>query len=114
MDSTLVYRFVQEHHGDFLAKLQQHGARYIRTLPADDDPTSPIGRSYRNTWHVANAKELEAKLSKVEGCAWEWQEKDGSVRVTTEAVPGEFLVFTKRPLDHKTMHSTRFRDSFSQ
>lgn len=93
MDSTLVYRFVQEHHAHFLQMLQTHGARYIRTLPAEDDATSPIGRSYKNTWHVANASELEAKLSKVEGCSWEWQ-KDGSVRVTTEAVPGESLFFS--------------------
>jgi hypothetical protein len=88
MDSTLVYRFVQENHGDFLEKLQQHGARYIRTLPAEDDPTSPIGRSYKNTWHVSNAQELNDKLAKVKGCSWEWNNDDGSVRVTTEAVPG--------------------------
>lgn len=88
MDSTLVYRFVQEHHAEFLSKLREHGARYIRTLPADDDPTSPIGRSYKNTWHVSNPQELEKKLSQVEGCSWEWKE-NGSVRVTTEAVPGE-------------------------
>ena len=91
IDSTLVYRFAQENHPEFIKKLFQVGARYIRTLPADDDPLSPIGRSYKNTWHVKTPKELEEKLSKIDGCSWEWKE-DGSVRITTEAVPALRLV----------------------
>lgn len=91
IDSTLVYRFAKENHPAFIKKLAQHGARYIRTLPAQDDPLSPIGRSYKNTWHVQTPDELNDKLSKIEGCSWEWKE-DGSVRVTTEAVPALRLV----------------------
>lgn len=91
IDSTEVYRFAHDHHPEFIAKVQQHGARYIRTLPAQDDPMSPIGRSYQNTWNVSSREELESKLSQIEGCSWVWLE-DGSVRVTSEPVPAIRLV----------------------
>ena len=48
IDSTIVYRFAEENHPDFVKKLKECGARYIRTLPPQDDPSSPIGRSYQN------------------------------------------------------------------
>jgi D-xylose reductase len=85
-----VYRYVKENHPEFLAKVREHGARYIRTLPAKDDPSSPIGRSYQNTWNVSSKQELEEKLAKVPGCTWEWIGED--VRVTTEAVPAIRMV----------------------
>ena len=91
IDSTLVYRFVKENHPEFLHTLVLHGARYIRTLPVEDDPSSPIGRSYKSTWNVGSKEELDTRLSTVQGCSWEWQ-PDGSVRVTTEAVPAIRLV----------------------
>lgn len=96
IDSTEVYRFANDTYPDFIAKLKQHGARYIRTLPNEDDPSSPLGRSYKNSWNVSSEQELEEKLSKIEGCEWEWL-PDGSVRVTTEPVPAIRLV-----TDHAT------------
>lgn len=92
IDSTAVYRFAKDNHPEFIEKLHAHGARYIRTLPAVTDPLSPIGRSYKETWNVADEKELEEKLSKIDGCSWEWLGTDGSVRITTEAVPAIRLV----------------------
>lgn len=97
IDSTAVYRYCLEHHPDFTAKLHALGARYIRTLPASTDPSSPIGRSYQQTWDVTGRDELEAKLSQIEGCSWEWlgdgSDYDGSdVRITSEAVPALRLV----------------------
>lgn len=91
IDSTSVYRFANDNYPDFVDKLTKQGVRYIRTLPAQDDPSSPIGRSYKNTWNVSTKDELEEKLREQEGCEWEWQ-PDGSVRVTTEAVPAIRLV----------------------
>lgn len=93
IDSTLVYRFVQDNFPDFLQKLKEHGVRYIRTMPVEDDPNSPIGRSYKNTWSVSSPEELEAKLSQKEGCSWEWL-TDGSVRITSEPVPALRFVST--------------------
>lgn len=91
IDSTKVYRFAHDNYPYFIDTLKKHGARYIRTLPAEDDPSSPIGRSYKNTWNVSSEAELEAKLRKIDGCEWEFL-PDGSVRVTTEPVPAIRLV----------------------
>lgn len=91
IDSTEVYRFAKEKHPEFILKLREHGVCYIRTLPAEDDPSSPIGRSYKNTWNVTSKEELDKKLSAIEGCVWQWQ-ADGSVRITTQPVPALRLV----------------------
>ena len=91
IDSTAVYRYTAEHHPDFLTKLVTEGARYTRTLPDADDPSSPIGRSYQNTWQVQTRDELDAKLATKPGVEWFWLD-DGSVRITTEAVPAIRLV----------------------
>jgi hypothetical protein len=92
IDSTAVYRYAQENHPEFISKLQQHGARYIRTLPTEDDPTSPIGRSYKSAYNVNSKEELEDKLASLQGsscCTWL---NDGSVRIMTPAVPAIRLV----------------------
>uniref|UniRef100_A0A6T6I7A8 NADP-dependent oxidoreductase domain-containing protein n=1 Tax=Craspedostauros australis TaxID=1486917 RepID=A0A6T6I7A8_9STRA len=96
IDSTEVYRFAQDHHPQFIDKLKEHGARYIRTLPSQDDPSSPIGRSWQNTWKVSSKMELEQKLSQIDGCTWQWlpdteTDKD-MVRITTEPVPAIRMV----------------------
>ena len=91
IDSTAVYRYTAEHHPAFLTKLLAHGARYTRTLPAADDASSPIGRSYQNTWLVANREELDAKLAAQDGVKWHWLD-DGSVHITSQAVPAIRLV----------------------
>lgn len=91
IDSTAVYRYTAEHYPAFLTMLLAHGARYTRTLPAADDASSPIGRSYQNTWRVANREELDAKLATQDGVKWHWLD-DGSVRITSQAVPAIRLV----------------------
>lgn len=91
IDSTMVYRFAQENHSNFVEKLKKVGARYIRTLPPQDDPSSPIGRSYQNTWGVSSPMELEKKLQQTPGIEWKWLE-DGCVRVTSEVIPALRLV----------------------
>jgi len=75
-----------------MQKLRQHGVRYIRTLPAATDPQSPIGRSYQDTWNVPDRAGLEAKLRQIPDCSWKWFDHDGSVRITTQAVPALRLV----------------------
>ncbi|GKY91764.1 hypothetical protein MPSEU_000148100 [Mayamaea pseudoterrestris] len=106
IDSTLVYRFAQENHPDFISKLRVHGARYIRTLPAEDDSTSPIGRSYQKAYNVDSHEQLESKLAtEMVGASCAWL-PDGSVRITTQAVPAIRLVGS-----HATNHV--FQETFS-
>lgn len=91
IDSTLVYRYAADNFPEFMDKLKAYGARYKRTLPEDDDPASPIGRSFYNAYQVTNKIDLEKKLNKIAGLEYEW-EPDGSLTVTTEPIPAVKLI----------------------
>jgi diketogulonate reductase-like aldo/keto reductase len=91
IDSTKVYRFIKDHHGGFLQKVEQHGVRYIRTLPPEDDADSPLGRSWKNSWNVATKEELEQKLSHIDGCEYNWHD-NGDITITSEAIPAIRMV----------------------
>ena len=55
-------------------------------MPAEDDPTSPIGRSFYNTYQVSTKEDLEKKLNSIQGVEYHWQE-DGSLQVISEPIP---------------------------
>mmetsp|Transcript_145 Transcript_145/g.207 ORF Transcript_145/g.207 Transcript_145/m.207 type:complete len:485 (-) Transcript_145:81-1535(-) len=55
-------------------------------MPAGDDPTSPIGRSFYNTYQVTTKEDVEKKLNGTQGLEYEWL-TDGSLKVTSEAIP---------------------------
>ncbi|KAL7542677.1 hypothetical protein ACHAXR_012203 [Thalassiosira sp. AJA248-18] len=91
IDSTLVYRFAADTHPHFMDKLKMHGARYKRTLPAEDDKESPIGRSFYNTYQVTNKIDLEKKLNNIAGLEYEWL-PEGSLTVTAEPIPAVKMI----------------------
>ena len=91
IDSTMVYRYVADCYPLFLQKLKAYGARYKRTLPAEDDKDSPIGRSFYNAYQVDNKIDLEMKLDRIAGLEYEWL-PDGSLTVITEAIPAVRLI----------------------
>mmetsp|Transcript_7037 Transcript_7037/g.10302 ORF Transcript_7037/g.10302 Transcript_7037/m.10302 type:complete len:565 (+) Transcript_7037:1-1695(+) len=97
IDSTLVYRYANDKFPEFMDKLKKFGARYIRTLPAQDDFTSPIGRSFYNTYQVKTIEELEVKLDSVQGLEYTWL-SDGSLRVVSEPIPA--VRMTEQQHDH--------------
>ena len=70
---------------DFVARLEAEGVRYTNTMPGADDAGSGQGRSWRSTLSVETKEEAEKRLSDL-GYSWEWRE-DGSLRVTTAALP---------------------------
>ncbi|MDJ0979216.1 MAG: TauD/TfdA family dioxygenase [Erythrobacter sp.] len=70
---------------DFLARLEAEGVRYTNVMPGDDDAGSGQGRSWRSTLSVATSEEAETRLMEL-GYSWAWLE-DGSLRVTTAALP---------------------------
>jgi D-xylose reductase len=74
-----------------LDKLKEHGVRYIRTLPPNDDPTSPLGRSYQNSWNVSSPEELDKKLASISGCEWNWH-PNGDVTIISEPIAAVRLV----------------------
>lgn len=53
--------------------------------------SSPIGRSFYNTYVVKTKEELEAKLDSIEGLEYEWL-SDGSLRVVSEPVPAVRMI----------------------
>ena len=70
---------------DFFARVKQHGVRYVRVMPSEDDSTSAIGRSWRSTFNANTQAEAEIAMAKI-GTSWEWQEDD-TVITKTAVVP---------------------------
>lgn len=69
----------------FVGECRDKGVRYSNVMPADDDPESGQGRSWRSTLSSDEKSEAEAKLLKL-GYEWEWLDQD-SLRVTTAVLP---------------------------
>jgi len=86
IDSTLVYKYVNDHYPDFMDKLKTFGARYTRVMPPEDDPLSPQGRSFYNTYQVKTKEEVEEKLKSTKGVDYTWL-PNGDLSVTSEPVP---------------------------
>jgi len=70
---------------EFVTRLDAEGVRYTNVMPGNDDAGSGQGRSWRSTLSVETKEEAEQRLSDL-GYTWEWRE-DGSLRVTTSALP---------------------------
>ena len=89
--SHQVYRRFQAIDPDFCTHLEEHGARYVRVMPPQDDPTSPIGRSWRATFQVHTADEQQARVDAEEkmreaGTTWRWLDQ-GNLYTETAPVP---------------------------
>lgn len=65
-------------------ELEERGIRYVRVLPAEDDPTSPIGRSWVASYG-GDVSTVEARL-RAQGASWMWC-ADKTLRVVSPAKP---------------------------
>ncbi len=83
--SDWVLEKLTEQSPAFVARLEAEGVRYTNVMPGSDDAGSGQGRSWRSTLSVGNEAAAEARLQEL-GYSWEWLE-DGSLRVTTAALP---------------------------
>lgn len=70
---------------EFARDCETKGLRYTNVMPADDDPQSGMGRSWRSTLRAESPAEAESRLLHL-GYDWEWQ-PDGSLRATTPVLP---------------------------
>ncbi|GAB5381326.1 MAG: TauD/TfdA family dioxygenase [Aliiglaciecola sp.] len=61
------------------------GLKYTTHMPAENDPNSGQGRSWKSTLSVDGIEEAEAKLSDL-GYSWKWL-VDGSLKATTPVLP---------------------------
>ena len=74
VDSRKVAEYVGRAHPRVAAKLDE-GVRYRRVMPAEDDASSPIGRSWRSCFGVATRDEAERAM-RAAGMSWEWRDNN--------------------------------------
>ena len=85
-----VAEFVMRRHPAAARELETRGIRYARTLPEHDDPSSPIGRSWRRTYG-ATIDEAEEGLHKA-GVEGTWSFDGGNERLLrTLSAPRPFF-----------------------
>jgi hypothetical protein len=100
-----ICRRMREEFPEFMDKLEAQGVRYIRVMPADDDPSSAIGRGWKSTFLtesrgnryivyslyaslvvvVLYTEDAEEKLRAL-GSTWEWLE-NGDLKTITAVLP---------------------------
>lgn len=83
--SDVLLKLLDEQAPEFVAACEERGVRYSNTMPAEDDPESGQGRSWRSTLGVSEKDEAEARLDKL-GYRYEWLD-DGTLRATTPVLP---------------------------
>ncbi|MCG8417119.1 MAG: TauD/TfdA family dioxygenase [Proteobacteria bacterium] len=83
--SNEVYRFFHQNHPEFLRRVEELGVRYIRIMPAEDDPSSAIGRSWKSTYQAESRAGAEAAMRE-QGTSWQWLD-NGNLRTVTAALP---------------------------
>lgn len=87
-DSRAIAAYVKEKHPELHASMLEHGVRYVRVMPAEDDSKSAIGRSWKNTYNCSTRKAAEEAMAAA-GTEFEWlgEGEDAAVRTTTKALP---------------------------
>src|SRR5262245_8760148 len=70
---------------EFAKNCEEKGLRYSNVMPADNDPKSGMGRSWKSTLRAENREEAESRLKEIE-YDWEWL-PDGCLRATTPVLP---------------------------
>lgn len=83
--SAHIARYLRARHPNAASALAERGVRYVRTMPVKDDPSSPIGRSWRSTFQVETEGECEAAMREME-MSWSWEES-GNLKTTTKKMP---------------------------
>jgi len=66
-------------------RLAARGIRYARTLPAQDDPLSPIGKSWRTSFNTDTRQGAEAAMAAA-GTTWRWH-GNGDLYTETKQMP---------------------------
>lgn len=78
--SDLLMRWLKETHPAFVAKLKG-GVRYVKVAPANDDPSSALGRSWKSMFGCQQKDEAEHCMRE-QGYEFEWLPND-DCRITS-------------------------------
>ena len=79
--SDVLFNRMKNQLPEFAADCSRKGLLYSDVMPAEDDPASGMGRSWKSTWNADSKETAEARMSEL-GYSWEWLD-DGCLRVTT-------------------------------
>jgi alpha-ketoglutarate-dependent taurine dioxygenase len=83
--SDVLWERLGERCPQFAGDLEAKGLRYSHVMPAENDATSGMGRSWQSTLRAQTRPEAERRLAEL-GYSWEWQ-PDGGLRATTPVLP---------------------------
>jgi alpha-ketoglutarate-dependent taurine dioxygenase len=70
---------------DFAQAVESEGVCYTRVMPPQTDTTSPIGRSWRETFNTESREAAEFAMKEA-GMTWEWL-ADDNLRTKTKTLP---------------------------
>lgn len=83
--SDVLFERMQERFPQFAYDCETKGLKYTNVMPAANDASSGMGRSWQSTFRVETREEAQARMEEF-GYTWEWLE-DGSLRATTPVLP---------------------------
>jgi hypothetical protein len=83
--SDVLFEKLAERCPKFAQDCDEKGLRYSNVMPAENDPKSGMGRSWKSTLRAESREEAETRLHDI-GYEWEWL-ADGSLRATTPVLP---------------------------
>jgi hypothetical protein len=88
--SDVLFEKLAERCPKFARDCDEKGLRYSNVMPAENDPKSGMGRSWKSTLRAETREDAERRLKEL-GYDWEWM-PDGSLRATTPVLPAVFEV----------------------
>jgi Taurine catabolism dioxygenase TauD, TfdA family len=88
--SDILFERLSERCPKFARDCDEKGLRYSNVMPAENDPKSGMGRSWKSTLRAETREEAESRLRDI-GYDWEWL-PDGSLRATTPVLPAVYEV----------------------
>ncbi|MCA8998457.1 MAG: TauD/TfdA family dioxygenase [Planctomycetaceae bacterium] len=83
--SDVLYERMQRELPEFCRACEEKGLKYTNVMPAANDPTSGMGRSWQSTLATETKEGAETRLAKL-GYSWEWLD-DGCLKATTPVLP---------------------------
>lgn len=83
--SDILFERLLDEFPEFIVDCESKGLLYTNIMPAENDPTSGMGRSWQSTFRAETREAAEQRLQSL-GYSWEWL-PDGCLRSTTPVLP---------------------------
>lgn len=84
--SDILYQRLAQRCPKFVRDCEHKGLSYTNIMPAENDPNSSMGRSWKSTLGVQTVPEVEARLGELR-YSWQWL-ADDCLKATTPPLPG--------------------------